>query len=100
MQLFVKTLDGKTLIFDVDASDTVEHVKLKIQNLENTPVEEQRLVYFLEFFSSFLLNFFVLKICAGVQLQDGNTLADYKLEEHSTVHLSLRFILLFLKLGN
>nr|CAD2166051.1 unnamed protein product [Meloidogyne enterolobii] len=72
MQLFVKTLDGKTLIFDFDASDTAEHVKLKIQNLENTPVEEQRL------------------ICAGVQLQDGNTLADYKLEEHSTVHLSLR----------
>ncbi|CAK5032487.1 unnamed protein product [Meloidogyne enterolobii] len=74
MQLFVKTLEGKTLIFDVDASDTVEHVKSKIQNLENTPVEEQRL------------------ICAGVQFQDGNTLADYKLEEHSTVHLSLSLL--------
>ena len=63
MQLFVKTLDGKTLIFDFDASDTAEHVKLKIQNLENTPVEEQRLVYFLDFFLPFYSTFSFKDLC-------------------------------------
>jgi hypothetical protein len=44
MQLFVKSLDGKTIIFEVEGSDTVENVKAKIQELENTPHEKQRLV--------------------------------------------------------
>ena len=44
MQLFVKTLDGKTTIFQVEGSDTVEYVKARIQDQENTPRDQQRLV--------------------------------------------------------
>ena len=34
MQIFVKTLTGKTITLEVEASDTIENVKAKIQ--ENT----------------------------------------------------------------
>jgi len=31
MQIFVKTLTGKTITLEVEASDTIENVKAKIQ---------------------------------------------------------------------
>jgi hypothetical protein len=72
MQVVVKTLRGKIIILDLEPSDTIWIVKHKIEGREGIPSDQQ------------------LLFCAGKQLEDHRTLADYNLKKDATLVLLWR----------
>lgn len=81
MDIFVKTLTGRTIGLDVEPTDTIEDVKRKVQEYEGVPPACQRLIF------------------VGQNLEDDRTLSDYNIQRRSTLHYVIRLGMMHMTSG-
>lgn len=72
MQIFVKKTTDENIIVEVESSDTIEAVKEKIYQIDNTFLPEKQ---------SLIFN--------GQEMENGRTLDDYNVQKESTIDLIL-----------
>lgn len=72
MQVFVKTLSGKTISVECEPDESIESLKEKIMAKEGVPPDQQRIIF------------------GGKQLDAQKNLSDYDIDDDSTLHLVLR----------
>lgn len=71
-QVFLKNEKGQTTTYDIPPDETVTGFKTKVQARERVEASQQRLIH------------------EGKEMVDGRLLADYKVQEHSTIYLTFR----------
>ena len=72
IRIYVKTLTGTKIPFEVEPNKTISNVKFKIWEQQHIPLDDQRLLF------------------NGKQLEDDKTLSYYNIQNDNTLHLLSR----------